>query len=281
MHFSQPLSAWCVPDGLPDKEALARTTLLGIGAHHDDLEFMALHGVLTAYDREDEWFGGITCTDGAGSARSGRFADYRDEQMQAVRREEQEAAARIGQYSFMAQLGYPSSVVKQAEATPLIDELTVLLEAMRPRVIYTHNPADKHATHVGVLRALLHALRRLPPAHRPKQLLGCETWRDLDWLDDDAKIVLDVSDRPELAAQLAGCFASQIEGGKRYDLAVTGRQRANATFLDSHATDKFERVWFALDCTPLLTDPELDPVAFVHTHIERFRLDVAEKWKGV
>lgn len=280
MPLQQPASHWYVPDETPDADALQRTTLLGVGAHQDDLEFMALHGILAAYDHSDEWFGGITCTDGGGSARTGRFADYTDEEMKAVRAAEQNEAARLGQYSFMAQLGYPSHMIKQAHPAPLVDELESLLIASQPRVIYTHNPADKHATHIGVLRAVLQAIRRLPLAQRPRQLLGCEVWRDLDWLDDQHKVVLDVSRNEALAKRLNACFASQIEGGKRYDLAVAGRQRANATFMDSHATDTITRAWFAMDCTPLIVQDDLDPVAFVQSHIDRFKADVMSKWEG-
>jgi LmbE family N-acetylglucosaminyl deacetylase len=53
-------------------EALARITHLGIGAHQDDLEFMAFHGILACFRmRDDRWFGGVTCTNGAGSSRTG------------------------------------------------------------------------------------------------------------------------------------------------------------------------------------------------------------------
>ena len=48
---------------------LPLTTHLGVGAHQDDLEFMALHGILECYQRPDRWFSGIMVTDGRGSSR--------------------------------------------------------------------------------------------------------------------------------------------------------------------------------------------------------------------
>ena len=45
MNLSQPNQDLFFPDQLSDDEALSRTTHLGIGAHQDDLEFMALHGI--------------------------------------------------------------------------------------------------------------------------------------------------------------------------------------------------------------------------------------------
>src|SRR4051812_9094575 len=87
-----------VPDGKALPEALKRITHLGIGAHQDDLEFMALHGILACFQNEKEWFGGVTCTNGAGSSRTGSYARFSDEQMMAVRRVEQNNAAVVGQY---------------------------------------------------------------------------------------------------------------------------------------------------------------------------------------
>jgi len=138
--------------------ALQQTTHLGVGAHQDDLEFMALHGILECLDREDRCFGGVTCTNGAGSARQGPFANITDEEMQGIRAEEQREAARLGQYSFMAQLAYPSSQIKDTEAAEnLINDLGNLLERSSVKVVYTHNLADKHGTHIAVTAALIFA----------------------------------------------------------------------------------------------------------------------------
>jgi hypothetical protein len=55
----------------PGSPAAARTHL-GIGAHQDDLEFMAFHGILALTTVTDRWFGGVTITDGRGSSRAGQ-----------------------------------------------------------------------------------------------------------------------------------------------------------------------------------------------------------------
>ena len=274
MNLHQPNADLYIPDGLSPEAALARTTHLGIGAHQDDLEFMAFHGILAGYGRNDQGFTGVTCTNGAGSARAGVFAEYTDEQMQQVRREEQREAARIGQYAAMIQLDYPSAAIKASPAPHPEADLLTILRATRPRVVYTHNPADKHETHIGVLTATLRALRQLPPGERPEQLLGCEVWRDLDWLCDADKTLLDVSGHDELAQNLNAIFASQIAGGKRYDLAIQGRRRANATFFQSHSIDTCDSLCFALDLTPLLHDDTLTLAEFITPFLNRFRDDV-------
>jgi len=260
-----------VPDGAPADQALARVTHLGIGAHQDDLEFMAFHGITECFGHGDRWFGGVTCTNGAGSARSGKYAGFSDAEMAELRHSEQRAAAKVGEYGVMIQLGYTSTEVRDRTDRRLRDDLRGILEAATPEVVYTHNLADKHPTHIAVVRAVIEAVRALPRRARPQRLIGCEGWRDLDWLPDDEKVVMDVSGHEALAAKLAACFASQIEGGKRYDLAVEGRRAANATFLDPHATDRATRVIFGMDLTPLVEDDGLEPGEYVEGIVERFR----------
>ncbi len=280
--LSQANADLFIPDRTGTSAALARTTHLGIGAHQDDLEFMALHGILECFQRTDRRFGGVICTDGAGSARTGPYAEFTDEQMKALRVQEQRTAATIGQYGFIAQLGHSSASVKNAPARPAVTgDLKAILEATQPETVYTHNPADKHATHIGVFLATLEAIRELPPEERPKRLLGCEVWRSLDWLDDADKVVLPLSAHPNLAAALNGVFDSQISGGKRYDLAVEGRRLANATFFDSHSVDAHDRVAYALDLTPLILDDNLDPVDFTLAFVEKFRDSVRDQLSGL
>lgn len=269
-----PRARLMIPDGMAAPEALRRTTHLGIGAHQDDLEFMAFHGILACYDRADRWFGGVTITDGRGSSRAGKFKDWTDDQIAAERIREQDAAAVIGQYSFMAQLGYPSATVRDARESSVRDDLLRILEATRPEAVYLHNLADKHDTHVGCALRCIEAIRLLPKSDRPKKIYGCEVWRDLDWLVDTEKTPMPVSERPELARALNEVFATQIAGGKRYDLAVIGRRTANATFSQAHSTDQETAMQWAMDLTPLAQDDTIDPLAYTLGFIDRLKADV-------
>ena len=272
-----PLARLVTPDGKTGLEAISRTTHLGIGAHQDDLEFMAFHGILTCYDRTDRWFGGVTITDGRGSSRAGQFKDWTDDQIAAERIREQEAAAIIGQYSFIAQLGFSSATVRDVQQSAVRDDLRRILEASRPEVVYLHNLADKHDTHVGCTLRCIEAIRQMPKADRPKMVYGCEVWRDLDWLVDSEKIAMPISARPELAQALNEVFATQIAGGKRYDLAVLGRRTANATFSNAHSTDQESAMQWAMDLTPLIQDDSLDPVAYTVGFIDRLKADVTAR----
>jgi len=283
MTFSSPLADIYTPDGAPPGPALARTTHLSVVAHQDDIEVMAHSGIAACYGRPDRFFTGVVVTNGAGSSRTGRYAAFTDEQMQAVRREEQRAAAAIGRYNLQIQLAHPSADVKDPAHAGVAADLAAIFGAARPEVVYLHNPADKHDTHVAVLLRCLVALRALPRARRPQRVLGCEGWRNLDWLLDADKVVLDDSARPELAGPLLAVFDSQISGGKRYDLAVAGRRAANATFLNSHQSDTMTAATWAMDLTPLVNDETLSVREFTVAHVERLRADIAarlEKFGG-
>ena len=271
IELSRPRAEVWVPDTSDLEVALARTTDLGIVAHQDDLEFMALAPIAACLDDAERWFTGVACTDGAGSARSGPYADYSDEDMMAVRRDEQRAAAVIGGYSAIFQLDHPSPAIRGAGHATLVADLTEVLLATRPVNVYTHNLLDKHSTHLAAGLAAVEAARSLPPDARPWRVIGIEGWRSLDWLEDDEKILLDVTGQRELADRLSAVFASQIEGGKRYDLAEAGRRRANATLLEPRAVDTAEEVSFAMDLSPLVQNDELDIAEFVSAAVDRFR----------
>jgi LmbE family N-acetylglucosaminyl deacetylase len=275
MKFHNSTARLFVPDGSPDP--LGRITHLGIGAHQDDLEFMAFHGILVCYHSATEWFGGVTCTDGAGSSRTGPYGKFTDEEMRAVRIQEQENAAVVGRYGAMIQLDYPSRAIKSATDPELKEDLKRIIEAARPRVVYTHNPADKHESHIGVVIAALQAMRELPAESRPEAVYGCEVWRGLDWMPDEDKVVHDVSAHENLASALNGVFDSQIAGGKRYDLATLGRRRANATFFEAHAADEAQMISFAMNLTPLVTDASLSIPDYVGEYISKFAGDVRAK----
>jgi len=263
-----------IPDNITEEVALARTTHLAVGAHQDDLEIMAYDGILACYQQPDQWFSGVVVTNGSGSPRTGLYAAYSDVEMMAVRRREQKKAAMVGEYAAMFLLDYSSGAVKDPHNQQIIWELRSILEATQPEIVYTHNLADKHDTHVGVTLRLITAIRQMPAEIRPKKVYGCEVWRDLDWMTDADKTAFDVSAHENLQAALLGVFDSQIAGGKRYDLATLGRRRAHATYHASHGVDATTGTNFAMDLTPCVTGPMKEPVDLLLEHIARFHDEV-------
>lgn len=279
MNFHIDTAMIYVPDGSPVDEAVAKTTHMAIGAHQDDLEIMAYHGIVECFGRDDKHFMGVVVTNGSGSPRDDLYAHYTDDEMQRVRRQEQMKAAFVGEYCAQALLDFPSSAVKDARNSAVVDDIRKLLVAAKPKIVYTHNLADKHDTHVAVVLRTIAAIRSLPKDARPEKLYSCEVWRNLDWMVDEDKVAFDVSAHENLAAALLGVFDSQICGGKRYDLAAMGRRRANATFFASHGVDEAQGLIFGIDLTPLIEDDSIDPLAYITGYIDRFAAEVTERLK--
>jgi LmbE family N-acetylglucosaminyl deacetylase len=281
MQFHNAGADFFVPDGTVPEAALARTTHLCISAHQDDIEIMAYHGIAECFGRKDRWFTGVVVTNGAGSPRSGIYGQYTDEEMQQVRRIEQRKAAYVGEYACQIQLGFGSAQVKDAANPAVVADLAAILRIARPEVVYLHNLADKHDTHVSTTMRAIAALRAVRGETRPQKVYGCEVWRDLDWMPDADKQALPVSARSNVAAALVGVFDSQVSGGKRYDLATAGRRLAHATYYASHGTDEESALSFAMDLTPLVENPALEPADYVLGFIDRFRADVAKRLAAV
>ena len=100
--------------------------------------------------------------------------------------------------------------MKSATDPSLKNDLKEIRAATKLEVVYTHNPADKHDAHIGVVIAPLQAMRELPAGQRPEKVIGFAVWRNLDWLPDAEKVVTDVSGHDNLAAaerrlQFADC----------------------------------------------------------------------------
>jgi len=277
VKFHQDTSEVFVPDNLPVKEALARTTHLCIAAHQDDIEIMAAQPILECFQCEDKWFTGVVVTNGRGSPRNGIYEKYSDEEMRLVRFKEQRKAAIVGEYAAQIMLDYPSKVVKDGGSTFPVEDVVAILKDTRPQVVFTHNLADKHDTHVGVALKVIAAIRSLPAEERPQKLYGFEVWRDLDWMVDSDKVTFDLSHHENLQSALLGVFDSQISGGKRYDLASLARRRSNATFFESHGVDVTTGLSYAIDMTPLLTDTNKSSADFVQEFIHRFAQEVADR----
>lgn len=262
-----------VPDGTPPEAAFAQVTDLCVAAHQDDAEIMAYNAIADCYQRSDRLLCVVVLTDGGGSPRSGAYAGYTNEQIHIKRSQEQRDAARIGGY-LAVQLAWPSEAVRTGEKEAIEEELAALFLAMCPAVVYLHNPADRHETHLGAFLRALGALRRLPRQARPQKLYGMEVWRTLDWLSAEDKVVFDTARYPELAEAVITAYESQCTPQKRFDRAALGRRYANATFSAPRECDETDACNFGMDLTLLLEDDGLSPADFIMEKVRHFADDV-------
>ena len=281
MKFFEEKANSYVPSGQNLETALESTTHLAIVAHQDDTEILAYSGIAECFGNKGKSFSSVIVSSGAGSPRTGIYAEYTDEEMQAIRRDEQNKAALIGNFGAQIQLAYSSASIKDANNENTVNDIRQILLASKPDVIFLHNPADKHDTHVATMVRSIQAIRSLAAEYKPKAVYGSEVWRDLDWLMDDEKVILKTGDYPNLANALIGVFDSQVSGGKRYDLATVGRRIANATYFSSHEVDACDSMNFGIDLTPLVEDHNLSVRDLAKASIQRFMDDVMNKIDSV
>jgi len=281
MKFHLDTAEIYIPDNEAVEKALARTTHLCFAAHQDDIEIMAARPIIECFQQKDKWFTGVVVTDGRGSPRNNLYENYTDDEMRLVRFKEQRKAAIVGEYSAQVMLDYPSKITKEVARLEPVDDIVEILRVTQPQIVYTHNLADKHDTHVAVALKVVNAIRRLDQAERPARLVGCEVWRALDWMSDSDKFTMDVSGHENLQSALLGVFDSQIVGGKRYDLASMGRRRANATYFQSHGVDETTGLSFGMDMTSLITRTSIEPQEFVTALIQNFSQDVSDRFRRI
>lgn len=100
---------------------------------------MAIDGILKGYYSKKYSFALAETTDGGGSARSGNFKDYTDEEMKKVRIKEQKAASEVGKYHSLYMLHYSSREVKHNVNEGIVNDFIEVIKELRPQVIYTHS----------------------------------------------------------------------------------------------------------------------------------------------
>jgi LmbE family N-acetylglucosaminyl deacetylase len=191
---------------------LAHTTDLGIAAHPDDLEIMTVGPIVECRNHPDRWFSGVVCTDGRRGPRGGRYAALDDAELARLRHDEQVAAAKLGGYAAIVQLGHHSEDVLGGTAA-LVDQLVPILEAAIADTVYTHEPGDSHATHAAVCDAVIQACRQMERALRPRRLLGCEGWRSLARPGAGVRADLEWDADVAFERLLLGAHATQVDGG--------------------------------------------------------------------
>ncbi len=277
MKLQHPNAFVYIPSGEGIDLALSRTTHLSIGAHPDDLEFMSFHGISACYEKSDAFFTGIVVTDGAGSVKSGPCAGMSAKELIEIRAQEQKKAAAIGKFNALIMLQYESSDLKSTlpiDQRSWIQDLQSLFALCRPKTVYSHNPFDKHPTHLAVILPLIQFLQSLPPSQKPERLYGCEVWRGLDWVLEADRISLPLKEHEALSEALNRIFVSQIDAGKNYAEAIRGRRIANATFTNPHSTDPAPQMELALDLTLLMHQSPDQLLPYFQSMLHRFESEL-------
>ncbi len=279
MVFGKHKAECYVPDGIPSEAAMDRATIAAVGAHPDDLEIMALSGILEARRLGGKRFLGIVATPGSTEPRTGVYSGLSYDDLREIRRDEQRLAADIGDYSGVVQLMYESREVKDPREAGLFLDLKAIFERTRPEAVYLHNPFDRHDTHVAVCLRSLQAIRAASEATGwlPGKVYGCASWRGLDWLVHHDRIALPIHDPDHLSEQLIHAYKSQYAQDSQFEAALRGRRIVNAIHQESHALGLAQEVDHVMDMMPLVRAQTLDMAEYMGHVLHHFEQDALER----
>lgn len=213
----------------PRKGKKGPVKFMAICAHGDDCELMAIDGIQRGYRASKYTFACVVTTDGADSERSGRYARTNNEKMASVVMAEQKKAANIGRYNSVYFMNYSTEEVRDQENEDIVNEYVEIIKELKPRVLYTHSILDRNVTHVAVAIKVINALRSMKKGDQPKVLYGCESERDLDWVDPSKVVTFNVSKNMRLQRQLISAHKS-ANLSRDYVNAAIGRRLVNAVF---------------------------------------------------
>lgn len=273
------MPAFYSPLGLEPSAAKKRTRALAIGAHPDDIEFMCLDPIIR--HRNARSFGGLIVTSGSGSLKAPQHAALSPAEYAELRWEEQKQAASLGGYAFVDSLNIESSELKtSAGFKTLTRRLKEYLVEFEIEELYMHQPFDRHDSHVRVAFAVLTVLRELAPERRPKQVFGCEVWRNLDWAPKNSKVLRPLSSADlELQVRLAEVFKSQADpkDAKDYVSALVGRKTANAVFQEGLVGDSGVAQEVYIDLNPWV-ESKLSWSELGREYLGKFQQEATSAW---
>ena len=159
-----------VPDGVINEKALRRTTHMAIGAHQDDIEIMAYDGILKCLWPKRPL---VFCRDcnkwrkeAAVMANISIQAIPKCRQFEPKNKKKRQIMVNMVALFF---LNYSSSDIKNPKNRNFIEDIKQLIIMAKPEVIYTHNLADKHDTHVSTAVKVIQALRELDKSLLPEK----------------------------------------------------------------------------------------------------------------
>lgn len=222
-----------------------------ICAHPDDCEIMAIDGIQRGYRASKYTFACVVTTDGADAERAGRYTKMEDQRMAHIMMNEQKKAANIGRYHAVYFMNYSNEEARNQENEDIVNEYVEIIKELKPRVVYTHSILDRHPTHVAVAIKVINAIRSMKKGDQPKVLYGCESERNLDWLDPSKVVTFNVSKNMRLQRQLIACHKSS-NASRDYINACIGRRLVNAVFNRDEKKKTAKLTTKAINMTTLL-----------------------------
>lgn len=129
--------------------------VLVVVAHSDD-ETIGMGGTIAKLAAEGASICVMSLTDGVGARRT------QEPKAQAIRRESAANAARILNFSWVAQRLYPDNGLDTVPLLEIVHDIEGIKKALEPEIVFTHSPADLNVDHRRTFEAVLTAFRPEP-----------------------------------------------------------------------------------------------------------------------
>jgi LmbE family N-acetylglucosaminyl deacetylase len=220
-----------------------------ITAHPDDAEF-TVAGTVARWAREGKAVIYVICTDGS---RGSNDPKVKPERMVAVRRAEQEAAARVLGVEEVVYLGYEDGTLEPSLA--LRRELTRVIRRYRPDIVVCPDPtfrySDGYLNHPDHRAAGDAALDAVFPSARTRYIFpelldeGLEPHKVREVLIRGAlspNFWVDISDTIELKIAALKKHESQVRHIQDLEEWIRGRARQEAMGQDMTYAESFKRI---------------------------------------
>ena len=156
-----------------------------------------------------------------------------------------------------------------------VEEIAEIIRACRPEIVYTHNLADKHDTHVAVAMRTIAAIRSLPAGQRPKRCIRLKYGAGLTGSTTMKKSAL----TPPSTPTLRRCSGIRQPDCGRQALRQRAGPQARERHFRKHDTDDV-KASYGLDIAELVNS-DMDYFDFINRFIKNFRKDVEERIRSL
>lgn len=147
----------------------------------------------------------------------------------------------------------------------VIGELREVLKFFMPEIVYVASPFERHMTHIRVTELTVKAIRQIK-GYCPK-IWGYNVWGGVYGLPGTNAV--DITEVISIKTEAISMHKSQVQC-KDYESGITGRNRYEGIFMETHKPDVFQFAETFLDMQELVLNKRLSLRAFSKKTIEAF-----------
>ena len=240
-----------------------KENLLVISPHPDD-DVLGAGGTMALASEGGRGVFAVYVTDGGGSPQ--KEPRTTPEAMAARREREALASLRAIGAAGGFFLRHQSRDLGEGASGEVREELTQILQLLKPAEVYLPAPYERHRTHQLCTGLTLDALRSA--GDWPLRAYGYSLWGSF-W-GGKARIARDIGPVIRKKVEAVTAHASQIEY-RNYHQGILGKNNYEAVFMESHEIQKVSFVEIFLDMTEFLFRKDLSLKTFMREDFDKFQ----------